>query len=340
MQQPPAYSPTPSNNNTEPWHAPQDGSNLLYTPKKEAFEPDSYSTPYLDRQVESKAENYRGFVEHAQSASGFASIAHREDTVHLSPSLPPRSHIYQPLSPSLHPSMTLAEHRVRFQPSHQTQFYSPAPVHLLSSPSMEFSTFFPQSLVPYQSRYSAEENLSEFSFAPAPSQWPYTPYQSSLAKAPIFLASSAISPLPESRFSPAPVQTSFLDLAPQATSSTVPTYPNLTTSEAYIPFTAQSIHHTDNTTSVVDSIPQSLVQAHERTFVSHQTKQKKRKFEQKDYKIKGKEAICVLEDMAESLIDGEIDPTRFPKPRKAADDSLSDQVSQKRIYHNQSTKNS
>lgn len=205
---------------------------------------------------------------------------------------------------------------------------------------MEFSTFFPQSLVPYQSRYSAEENLSEFSFAPAPSQWPYTPYQSSLEKAPIFLALSAISPLPESRFSPAPVQTSFLDLAPQATSSTVPTYPNLTTSEAYIPFTAQSIHHTDNTTSVVDSIPQSFVQAHEHIFVSHQTKQKKRKFEQKDYKIKGKEAICVLEDMAESLIDGEIDPTRLPKPRKAADDSLSDQVSQKRIYHNQSTKNS
>ncbi|OWZ75445.1 hypothetical protein C365_06005 [Cryptococcus neoformans Bt85] len=58
LQPPPTYSPTPSNNNSESWHARQDGSNLLYTPKTEAFEPDSYSTPYLDQQVESKTEDY------------------------------------------------------------------------------------------------------------------------------------------------------------------------------------------------------------------------------------------------------------------------------------------
>ncbi|OXC83458.1 hypothetical protein J005_04393 [Cryptococcus neoformans] len=132
LQQPPTYSPTPSNNNSEPWHARQDGSNLLYTPKTEAFEPVSYSTPYLDQQVESKTEDYHEFVEHAQPVSGFASFAHREEIVHSHPSLPPRSDIYQPLSPSPHPSMTLAEHRVHFQPS----------IRLSSTPPHLFIFFF------------------------------------------------------------------------------------------------------------------------------------------------------------------------------------------------------
>lgn len=76
-------------------------------------------------------------------------------------------------------------------------------------------------------------------------------------------------------------------------------------------------------------------------LVSHlKKKQKRRKFEQKHYKVKGKEAIRFLEDTAEILIEGEIDPLQLPKRRKALDDRLSAQVSQNRIYHNQPTKNS
>lgn len=340
LQQPPTYSPTPSNNNTEPRHARQDGSNLLYTPKTEAFEPDSYSTPYLDQQVESKTEDYHEFVEHAQPVSGFASFAHREEIVHPHSSLSPLSHIYQPLSPSPHPSMTLAEHRVHFQPSHQTQFYSPRPVHFPFSPTIESSTFT-QSLATYPSHYGTEGNLNKFSFAPAPRQRLYTPHRSSLPMVAIFSALSAPSPLSGSHLSPVPGQTTLVNLVPPAVSANLSAYSNLTTSEAHIPSNAQHIHHTDSITSVVDSIPHSLAEAHQDMLVSHlKKKQKRRKFEQKHYKVKGKEAIRFLEDMAEILIEGEIDPLQLPKRRKALDDRLSAQVSQNRIYHNQPTKNS
>lgn len=338
LKQPPPCSPTLSdyNYNTGPSHARNDSSNLLYTPKTEAFEPDSYSTPYLDQQIGSKAEYSRGFGGCAQPISGFVSFAHPEDMVHLPHNSSPRSHIYQPSPPSPRPSMALAEHRVRFQPSHQTQFYSPAPVHLPLSSSMEFSAF-PQSLSAYQSHYGTEDELSDFSFAPAWSQPAPTPRQSPLPMAPIFSGPS----LPECRFSPVPVQLSLADLVTPATSSDLSSYPNLTMSEIQSPITAQPIYHSDSTISVAGIIPQSLAQTHQDILLSRQKKkQKRRDIQQKHYKVKGKEAIRFLEDMAGSLSEGEIDPSRVPVPNEVPSDRWSAQVSQSRIYHNQSTRDS
>lgn len=341
LQQPPPCSPTLSdyNYNTGPSHARNDSSNLLYTPKTDAFEPDSYSTPYVDQQIGSKTEYSRGIGGCAQPISGFASFAHPEDMVHLPHNSSPRSHIYQPSSPSPRPSMTLAEHRVRFQPSHQTQFYSPAPVHLPLSSNMEFSAF-PQSSEAYQSHYGTEEELSDFSFAPAWPQPAPTPHQSPLPMAPIFSAPSAPS-LPECRFSPVPVQTSLADLAPAATSSDLSSYPNLTMSEIQSPITTQSIYHTDSTISVASIIPQSLAQAHQDILLPRQKKkQKRRDIQQNHYKIKGREAIRFLEDMAESLSEGEIDPSPLPMPSEVPSDRWCAQVSRNRIYHNQSIRDS
>lgn len=335
LQQPLPFSPTLSdyNYNAGPSHARNDSSNLLYTPKTEAFEPDSYSTPFLDQQIGSKAEYSRGFGGCAQSISGFAGFAHPEDMVHPPHNSSPRSHIYQPSSPSPRPSMTLAEHRVRFKPPYQTQFYSSAPVHLPLSSSMEFSAFS-QFLAAYQSHYSTEEELSDFSFAPSWPQPAPTPHQSSLPMVPIFSAPSA-PPLPECRFSPVPLQTSLADLVTPATSSELSSYPNLIMSGIQSPITAQPIYHTESTITAAGIIPQSLAQARPDILLP---KQKRRDIQQKHYKIKGKEAIRFLEDMAESLNEGESDPSWVPVPSEVPSDRWSVQVSQNRIYHDQPTR--
>lgn len=112
-------------------------------------------------------------------------------------------------------------------------------------------------------------------------------------------------------------------------------------SEIQSPITAQPIYHTDSTISVAGIIPQSLAQTHQDILLSRQKKkQKRRDIQQKHYKVKGKEAIRFLEDMAESLSEGEIDPSRVPVPNEVPSDRWSAQVSQSRIYHNQSTRDS
>ncbi|WVQ75604.1 hypothetical protein IAR50_005232 [Cryptococcus sp. DSM 104548] len=300
------------------------------TLRRDGFQPDATSTP---RDVEMDScypmDEGRGYAS-LDRTRGPSSPKYPNYAYQFTPT-PGRFHLPTQKPQQGHQPMSLAQHRVRFRPAHDNKLYSPLPDTYLrwqvltpmkkgtGNPFVSRSRSMVSSLAgvgeEYEEYSDQQVESGAFSWAPAPRQmdipkvmdaptlWqqPFTPdmevgqpYQP-----PDHLSSSSLFPINLN------AQTANIFAGTHAQYSPTPQsilYPSTNLGPMRHPRAAPA------STTPPESIPPQLVQAHQSLLPSHiksSSEKAKKARKERSYKVKGREAVRLLEDMTESRSESE-----------------------------------